>query len=319
MRVSICAFYLICVLILSFFYRTVEKTSSLKRERSNELTQYHFRDGEEHAGEATFDDIFDGFNDGELSESCVVYVADEDRWVSIEQFFNNRKRAKSNDELEGNNMDVDVVESKDSSTLSKSNNEEVQSMDVGDVPSNGQVSTKDKNSNRPVDTSREKKKPSRDSTAWGKSTSITYTPKSSLSVSQGASNKSTAEAVKKEQERNPGKMEKTNKRKKSNHIKPPPKLMKYVTQCIMQFEMIQEGDRLLLGLSGGKDSLTLLHILLELKRKLKTNFEIEVCTIDPMTPSFDPSPLIPYVESLGLKYHFVKDNIVERANSGGKF
>ncbi len=37
-----------------------------------------------------------------------------------------------------------------------------------------------------------------------------------------------------------------------------------------------------------------------------------------MTPSFDPSPLIPYVESLGLKYHYVKDNIVERANSGGK-
>lgn len=61
-----------------------------------------------------------------------------------------------------------------------------------------------------------------------------------------------------------------------------------------------------------------LSIVLELRRKLPTKFEIEVCTIDPMTPSFDPSPLIPYVESLGLKYHYVKDNIVERANSGGK-
>jgi tRNA(Ile)-lysidine synthase TilS/MesJ len=60
-----------------------------------------------------------------------------------------------------------------------------------------------------------------------------------------------------------------------------------------------------------------LHCLLELKRKLPTNFEIEVCTIDPMTPSFDPSPLIPYVESLGVKYHYIKDNIVERANTSG--
>ena len=108
------------------------------------------------------------------------------------------------------------------------------------------------------------------------------------------------------------------KLKNANHIRPPPKLMKSVIQGIMQFDMIQDGDRLLLGLSGGKDSLTLLHCLLELKRKLPTKFEIEVCTIDPMTPSFDPSPLIPYVESLGLKYHYVKDNIVERANSSGK-
>ena len=45
----------------------------------------------------------------------------------------------------------------------------------------------------------------------------------------------------------------------------------------------------------------------------------EVCTIDPMTPSFDPSPLIPYVESLGLKYHYIRDDIVERANSSGEF
>jgi tRNA(Ile)-lysidine synthase TilS/MesJ len=47
-------------------------------------------------------------------------------------------------------------------------------------------------------------------------------------------------------------------------------------------------------------------------------FELEVCTVDPMTTSFDPSPLIPYVESLGLKYHFLKEEIVDRANAAGK-
>lgn len=64
--------------------------------------------------------------------------------------------------------------------------------------------------------------------------------------------------------------------------------------------------------------MSLLHILLEFKRKLPINFDIEVCTIDPMTPSFDPSPLIPYVESLGLKYHYIQDEIVERAMKSGK-
>ncbi|EEC43307.1 predicted protein, partial [Phaeodactylum tricornutum CCAP 1055/1] len=108
------------------------------------------------------------------------------------------------------------------------------------------------------------------------------------------------------------------KREKSKHIKPPPKMMRLVTQAVMQWEMLEEGDRLLLGLSGGKDSLSLLHCLLEFQKKLPIKFEIEVCTIDPMTPSFDPSPLIPYINTLGLKYHFIKDNIVSRASSSGK-
>jgi hypothetical protein len=102
------------------------------------------------------------------------------------------------------------------------------------------------------------------------------------------------------------------------HVRPPPKLLRLVTQAVYQWEMLTNGDRLLLGLSGGKDSLSLLHCLLELKKKLPIRFDIEVCTVDPMTTSFDPSPLIPYVQSLGLKYHYVRDNIVDRARSSGE-
>ncbi len=94
--------------------------------------------------------------------------------------------------------------------------------------------------------------------------------------------------------------------------------MRYITQAVFQWNMLEEGDRLLLGLSGGKDSLSLLHCLMELQKKLPTKFEIEVCTIDPMTPSFDPSPLSSYVQSLGLKYHYIKDDIVTRASTSGK-
>jgi tRNA(Ile)-lysidine synthase TilS/MesJ len=107
------------------------------------------------------------------------------------------------------------------------------------------------------------------------------------------------------------------KKKRFPHHQPPPKMMRFVNQAVIQWDMLQNGDKLLLGLSGGKDSLSLLHVLLELRRKLAISFEIEVCTIDPMTPSFDPSPLIPYVESLGLKYHYIRDDIVSRASSCG--
>lgn len=106
--------------------------------------------------------------------------------------------------------------------------------------------------------------------------------------------------------------------KKHRHMKPPQKIMRLCIQAIYQWNMLEDGDRLLLGLSGGKDSLSLLHVLLEVKRRLPIKFEVEVCTVDPMTPSFDPSPLIPYVESLGLKYHYVRDDIVARAGSSGK-
>jgi len=102
------------------------------------------------------------------------------------------------------------------------------------------------------------------------------------------------------------------------YSRPPPKLMRYISQAIIQWNMIENGDRLLLGLSGGKDSLSLLHCLLEYRRKSPISFDLEICTIDPMTPSFDPSPLIPYVESLGLKYHYIQEDIVNRANSSGK-
>jgi len=108
------------------------------------------------------------------------------------------------------------------------------------------------------------------------------------------------------------------KKSKSGHVKPPAKLMRLCTQAMIQFDMLQDGDRLLLGLSGGKDSLSLLHCLLEFQRKLPINFDVEVCTIDPMTASFDPSPLIPYVQSLGLKYHYIRDDIVSRASTAGK-
>lgn len=77
--------------------------------------------------------------------------------------------------------------------------------------------------------------------------------------------------------------------------------------------MIQEGDRLCLGLSGGKDSLTLLHILLDLQKRAPVRFTLAAATVDPQTPSFDPRSLIPYMKALGVEYHFLSQPIIDQA------
>ena len=98
-------------------------------------------------------------------------------------------------------------------------------------------------------------------------------------------------------------------------VQPPKKIMRIVGQCMQDWGMIQDGDRVLLGLSGGKDSLSLLHVLLALQKRAPVKFTIGCCTIDPQTASFDPSPLIPYVQALGVEYHYVSQPIIDMASS----
>ena len=75
-------------------------------------------------------------------------------------------------------------------------------------------------------------------------------------------------------------------------------------KAILDFDMIREGDRILVGLSGGKDSLSLLHGLLALQKRAPIRFEIGAVTVDPQTPEYDPSTLIGYMESLGVPYFY---------------
>ncbi|RLN50300.1 hypothetical protein BBJ29_008522 [Phytophthora kernoviae] len=94
---------------------------------------------------------------------------------------------------------------------------------------------------------------------------------------------------------------------------PPKKLMRWVGQAMMQWDMIQDGDRLLLGVSGGKDSLSLLHVLLHFQKRAPVRFELACATVDPQTASFDPSPLKEYMRALGVPYFYLSENIIARA------
>lgn len=98
-------------------------------------------------------------------------------------------------------------------------------------------------------------------------------------------------------------------------VTPPKKLMRVVGEAIRDWSLIKEGDKILLGLSGGKDSLSLLHVLLDLQKRAPVRFELACATVDPLTSSFDPSPLIPYVKALGIRYFYLKDHIIEYADA----
>ncbi|KAL7436311.1 hypothetical protein ACHAXM_005166 [Skeletonema potamos] len=269
---------------------------------------FSFKEGD-HAGEASFDEIKAGFEEGELSEACEVFHKGRDEWLNIEDFIR---------DVEDGDSDASAASRKrDLSTMFGSTNVRVQSTASG--------ISKSEVANIPAAaTKREKKKPSRDCSQWGQCSVPHITPSDTVAAlseypSDNMDSNTDAPSLKLATEATKPVGKESNKSKKNKgKIKPPAKMMRFITQAMIQWDMIQDGDRLLLGLSGGKDSLSLLHCLLEYQRKLPIKFDLEVCTIDPMTPSFDPSPLIPYVEGLGLKYHYIRDDIVERANTAGK-
>ena len=93
----------------------------------------------------------------------------------------------------------------------------------------------------------------------------------------------------------------------------PRTLLRLVNRAIADYDMIRAGDRLLLGLSGGKDSLTLLHLLRYLRDKSPMSFDLGAATVDPCIEGFDPSHLKTYVPALGVPYFYRQQDIVGRA------
>ena len=99
----------------------------------------------------------------------------------------------------------------------------------------------------------------------------------------------------------------------ADFVKPSRTLATLSGRAIGDFDMIREGDRILLGLSGGKDSLSLLHILHYFQQRAPVTFRLAAITVDPMAGDFDPGPLIPYLGELGVDYHYVREPIMDMA------
>jgi len=99
------------------------------------------------------------------------------------------------------------------------------------------------------------------------------------------------------------------------YSRPPKSLLRKVGRAIADFDMIREGDRLLLGVSGGKDSLSLLQVLCHLQTYAPVRFDLGVLTVDPEIEGFDPSPLVDYYRDLGVPHHYVRQPIMEEAKT----
>lgn len=96
---------------------------------------------------------------------------------------------------------------------------------------------------------------------------------------------------------------------------PPKSLLRWVGRAIAEFEMIRPGDRILLGVSGGKDSLSLLQVLRHLQRYAPVPFHLGVATVDPQVPGFDPEPLKAYYDQLGVPWHYESQPILDQAKT----
>ena len=102
--------------------------------------------------------------------------------------------------------------------------------------------------------------------------------------------------------------------------RPPSKdIFRPFLEAVEKFGMIKDGDRVLVCLSGGKDSLTLLHTMRQFQiYAAKSNgirFDLGALTVDPQSAAYDPRPLIPYLAELGLTYLYESQNIMEQVKT----
>ena len=99
------------------------------------------------------------------------------------------------------------------------------------------------------------------------------------------------------------------------------RLRRQVGEAIVDFNMIEEGDRVMVCLSGGKDSYTMLDILISLQRSAPIQFELIAVNLDQKQPGFPEHVLPEYLDGLGIEYYILERDtysVVKRVIPEGK-
>jgi tRNA 2-thiocytidine biosynthesis protein TtcA len=99
------------------------------------------------------------------------------------------------------------------------------------------------------------------------------------------------------------------------------RLRHQVGRAIADFGMIEAGDKVMVCLSGGKDSYTLLDVLLQLRKKAPVEFGITAVNLDQKQPGFPEHVLPDYLKSIGVDFHVIEQDtysVVSRVIPEGK-
>ncbi|MGB0239052.1 MAG: tRNA 2-thiocytidine(32) synthetase TtcA [Cycloclasticus sp.] len=99
------------------------------------------------------------------------------------------------------------------------------------------------------------------------------------------------------------------------------RLRREMGQAIADYNMVEEGDRIMVCLSGGKDSYTMLDILINLRHSAPVDFELLAVNLDQKQPGFPEHVLPEYLESIDVPYHVIEQDtysVVTRVVPEGK-
>jgi tRNA 2-thiocytidine biosynthesis protein TtcA len=98
-------------------------------------------------------------------------------------------------------------------------------------------------------------------------------------------------------------------------------LTRLVGRAIADFDLISAGDRILVALSGGKDSYALLLLLEAMRRRAPVPFSLVAVHLDQAQPGHDPSPLVAWLAQNGFEHHLLREDtyrIVRRIIGEGR-